>query len=404
MHSILFVCGISPLPDYQEDRNFSKVPFQYAAERFQMSFIAGFDQHVGASIRVVTAPFFGSWPFNHRKLFIKNRSFSKPCQSVGISYINLPIIKIFSKFINLISKIKEDNEKIDADVILGYSVNVSYLAAVVFANNFSKNVKRGVIITDLPEYPADCSFLYRSYLLLIEKPIINYLISKLDFYIVLTNQINDYFKISSNKSILIEGIFDYFGDLNDSSFVEKIKDKKIILYTGTVDERYGIRRLVDEFSSMADPNFELHICGGGPTVDYVKTMTIKNINIKYLGMKSQSEIAFLQKSADLLINPRDNVGDYNKYSFPSKLMEYMASGTPVLIYKLDGIPVEYYNYCYTFQSDESVAHAISRVFSDDESVRKSLALSAQNFILKRKSSKVQIGRFLDFLDHLKVIQ
>ena len=40
----------------------------------------------------------------------------------------------------------------------------------------------------------------------------------------------------------------------------------------------------------------------------------------------------------MLINPRTNEGVYTQYSFPSKTMEYMRAGKPVLCCKLDGIP------------------------------------------------------------------
>ena len=38
------------------------------------------------------------------------------------------------------------------------------------------------------------------------------------------------------------------------------------------------------------------------------------------------------------VNPRQNNEEFTKYSFPSKTMEYLASGVPVVAYKLDGIP------------------------------------------------------------------
>ena len=60
-----------------------------------------------------------------------------------------------------------------------------------------------------------------------------------------------------------------------------------------------------------------------------------------MGQVSLNEARALQKTADVLVNPRLNEGEYTKYSFPSKTMEYLSTGRPVVCYKLDGIPDEY---------------------------------------------------------------
>ena len=52
----------------------------------------------------------------------------------------------------------------------------------------------------------------------------------------------------------------------------------------------------------------------------------------------------MQQQATLLVNPRKGHEEYTKYSFPSKTMEYMASGTPTIMYKLPGLPIEYEEY------------------------------------------------------------
>jgi glycosyltransferase involved in cell wall biosynthesis len=47
------------------------------------------------------------------------------------------------------------------------------------------------------------------------------------------------------------------------------------------------------------------------------------------------------RKADVLVNPRQNDEAYTKYSFPSKNIEYLLSGNPVVAYMLDGVPEEY---------------------------------------------------------------
>ena len=57
-----------------------------------------------------------------------------------------------------------------------------------------------------------------------------------------------------------------------------------------------------------------------------------------MGCVTNDEIVRLQCEATLLVNPRPSDKEFCKYSFPSKTIEYMASGTPVLMTKLPGVP------------------------------------------------------------------
>jgi len=52
-----------------------------------------------------------------------------------------------------------------------------------------------------------------------------------------------------------------------------------------------------------------------------------------------------------------------RYSFPSKLIEYMASATPVLTTRLPGIPPEYEPYVYWIEDDsvEGIEHSLRAV-------------------------------------------
>ena len=59
-------------------------------------------------------------------------------------------------------------------------------------------------------------------------------------------------------------------------------------------------------------------------------------------------------SADFLLNPRDTEWPGSKYSFPSKLLEYMLMDRPILSTRMHGIPNEYFD-CFLAISDASSA-------------------------------------------------
>jgi glycosyltransferase involved in cell wall biosynthesis len=88
-----------------------------------------------------------------------------------------------------------------------------------------------------------------------------------------------------------------------------------------------------------------------------------------------------------------------KYSFPSKTMEYMASGKPVVMYKLDGIPDEYDEYLFYADGSngiEGLATKLKEVLNNYDSALVK-AECAKEFVLNNKNAKVQAKRILDFV-------
>ena len=71
--------------------------------------------------------------------------------------------------------------------------------------------------------------------------------------------------------------------------------------------------------------------------------------------------------ADVVVNPRQNNEEYTKYSFPSKNLEYLASGNATICYMLDGMKPIYKNFV-NFPSDDSIealTEAIENALNSD---------------------------------------
>ena len=150
---------------------------------------------------------------------------------------------------------------------------------------------------------------------------------------------------------------------------------------------------------LKNENYSLIICGRGDSEEYVKNMATKDRRIQYLGSIPHDEILQLQRTASLLVNPRTPEGIYTKYSFPSKTMEYLASGTPTLLYELPGITKEYYHYCYSLndQSITALAEKVDEVLSLSIEERTKLGEKAQQFILDTKNATIQCTKILELI-------
>ena len=64
------------------------------------------------------------------------------------------------------------------------------------------------------------------------------------------------------------------------------------------------------------------------------------------------------RRADVLVNPRPNEGEYTKYSFPSKNIEYLLSGNPVVGYMLSGMPEDYRRFVYEISPNSEPADGL----------------------------------------------
>ena len=175
--------------------------------------------------------------------------------------------------------------------------------------------------------------------------------------------------------------------------------KPIVMYAGGLYEKFGINDLVDAVIEMDDVNFELHLYGEGTSVDYIKKAASICNKIKYKGVVGVEEIKKAESEAYLLINPRPIDEEYTKYSFPSKTLEYMSSGTPVLTTKLSGIPDEYFKYVYiiTESGKQGIKNALRFVLEKEKIELKEKGMCAQKFVLREKNGKIQVQKLLDMI-------
>ena len=119
-------------------------------------------------------------------------------------------------------------------------------------------------------------------------------------------------------------------------------------------------------------------------------------------MKPNAEIVDAQIRSWLMVNPRITNAEYVKYSFPSKTLECMASGTPLLTTRLAGMPKEYYPFVYLF--DEESLDGFKRVLNDVFSISAEdlheKGLRAKDFALNQKNNVKQAEAFYSFIKRL----
>lgn len=217
-----------------------------------------------------------------------------------------------------------------------------------------------------------------------------------DGYVFLTESMNGVINKKNKPYIVVEGFCDSEMAYYDNSLTNKYKEK-VILYAGGLHERYGIGRLVDAIKQIDDPNVVLLLFGSGDMND--RLTQEKDERIRFLGPVSNRQVVESEIKATLLINPRPTTDEYTMYSFPSKTLEYMASGTYTLTTRLSGIPDEYYTYCGVIESFDidGIAKAIKKTLSMSKDELYARGLKAKQFVLEKKNNLSQTRRVIDFV-------
>lgn len=315
----------------------------------------------------------------------------------GVGYLNLPAVGFFLREKAVIAHAKkwarQNRNKKDVTVLI-YSMHSPFMKAAKAVKKIIPGAKIVLTVADLPLY-MDTQGKIRKILKQINWRQIRGLMKSIDKYLLYTKYMAEYLELEREKWMLFEGLFDSDRAVDA---VQNKTDKKICIYAGNLDARYGINTLIDAFSKVKS-DAVLHIYGAGFDTKHIETLAQTAHNVEYKGLVTADEMFEIMKSATLLINPRPAALDLAKYSCPSKTFEYMASGTPVLMTRLPGLPDEYEPYIFFPETEDAdgFANAIDSILAQDSDELEAFGLRAARFIKTEKNSESVMKRAMDFI-------
>lgn len=401
---LLFITGLYPHEHMEIIRTQSYGCIQNAPNVFQWAVVEGL-QNNKLEYKVLSFPFLPSYPFKYSGLFTPAGDIKLDDCTIGkmVSFCDLIVFKTLSirrhcekEIIRWIEDNKGSNDKL---VILTYTPYPPFLKAIKSVKKKYPNIIVSSIITDLVDnifdFKSNRSILKRIQCYK-ERYETKSLYEIIDKFILLTQPMIEKIPEAVDKYIVVEGISTY------KERIEIQKENKFfdILYTGTLEKFSGIEQLVEGFMKLDNHHkVRLIICGTGYLSGKIRELGKIDSRIVFRGLLTREQVIELQKKATLLINPRRPDDEITKYSFPSKTMEYLSSGTPMIGYKLKGIPSEYYNYYYTIEdsSDDTLVKTLEYVLSLPSSELKSKADMAFDFVMNNKTANIQVKKIIDFI-------
>lgn len=402
--SIIFLGGVF-LPSQRDAiLKHSRGVVQNAADALQKAFLRGFAVHVGDKIQLVNLPFVGSYPRMYDAMtFLACEDKLPPgIRARGEGFLNLRFIRFWSRFVSAFRGLRRASKDLKEPVVVVYSAHLPFLAAARLTRIIRRDVFLCAILPDLPEFMGVGGHLYTIYKM-VESFLFRKIVRGFDSFIYLTDAMGDRIRIPVEKSMVVEGIYDPQDDPPSAEAASEGDDTFTILYTGTLAARYGIIDLLQAFEDLDAPGARLWICGDGDTRPVIESMAGREPRLQYFGQVPRSRALELQRAASVLVNPRRPEGEFTKYSFPSKTMEYLASGRPVIMHGLPGIPLEYLEHLTIPATPDAAGlaqalHAVSALSQDQRATR---GARARAFILASKSPEAQVARVLDHWAELR---
>lgn len=324
-----------------------------------------------------------------RKILKKWIWFDKSEEENGVKYtyvpfINAKIVRQICTFLGTIVKVtkeilKDKKEKVFICDILNTTISTTTL---ILSKIFK--FQCWAIVTDLPRDMKK------------NKKINEKIQNQYDGYILITEAMNTVVNKYNKPYIVIEGLVDINEKINNTQIQKSFP--KVIMYAGGLYEKYGVKALIEAFCDMPRDDIRLDLYGDGELVEYIKS--IKNEKINFHGVVTNDKIIEAEKKATLLVNPRFTTEEYTKYSFPSKNMEYMVSGTPVLTTKLPGMPKEYYEYVYFIENEtkNGILEQLNNILNLTNKELQKKGKDAKKFILENKNNIKQTEKIINTIE------
>ncbi len=345
-----------------------------------------------------------SLAINNDVSVISLRPFSKqlcldnylPYEEKTIDNIHYYYLKVkkhrLDRYFSYAKQIKKLMKSINTDDALIITDTINPMV-ITFAKKYSNKYDLPIvgICTDSPSNISNTKRSYTLYLL--DKT------NNLDGYICLTKGLNDLFNPKQRPSIIIEGIVE--NKLVKTKLPENIT-KPYFLYAGTLLPYYGIYNLIDAYKKLNRNDVSLYILGHHANEKELMEK-IKGYDIHYLGTLPVEKTIQFESHALANINPRPTNEDLDRFSIPSKTIEYLFSSRPVVSVKNTRIQ-KYFNdeiiWCKSSSCDD-LLFGLNRVMELNSEERKKLGENGYRKVIDLYSLNSVNKKLIPFLNSIK---
>jgi glycosyltransferase involved in cell wall biosynthesis len=379
-----------------------------AANAYQWKFIDGLERTLGQSVRILSAPFLvKAKAVGRRGLVVPGFTWRHAEGGVdaSVGFINFVGVRNISREMRIRRILKDflisrDDSSERKLYVFVYAMHGPFLQQLGLIKRLRPDCHVCLIVPDLPEHMRDSARtnVALRFLKWIDMRRNKSCLTWVDTYVLISAHQAPALGIADDRYVVVEGMVDsgsLQADQPDSA-ISQATEGFIVVYTGRLDFRYGVGDLVDAMQYIESPDVLLVLCGDGDAVDHVVARARGDARVRLVGQVTHDESRAWQRAADVLINPRPGTADFTRYSFPSKNLEYLQSGRPVLAYRNDGTPSEYNEHLLAIGASgaRGIADAIQSVIAMTDAERRDRGESGSRFVAEHKSAESQVAKVL----------
>lgn len=115
----------------------------------------------------------------------------------------------------------------------------------------------------------------------------------------------------------------------------EVRDSFHLIFAGALEEYNSISEMIEACRLLNESETErikyiLTICGSGSLSPVAAEAALAQKEIQYLGLVPNSEVQERLSLSHLALNPRDMDSPITEFAFPSKLIDLLAAGIPIV--------------------------------------------------------------------------
>jgi glycosyltransferase involved in cell wall biosynthesis len=307
MKKIIYLTNAMHYNDYEKLLKYvDKMP-NPSNQNFHYRFIKNLEEHY--KVKVISQR-----PVNHHNcglpamLYEMNHNFFYPGFSLNPLLRHFELYKSSKDIVKSLKITKDDTVFVD---LLNRTL--------VRLAKWIKQKYKTKVIGILTDSPHNLSNVKESYIKKVEE---NFKIC--DGFVTLTEELNAYANKKLKPYTMINGVLSY---TNINPTGEKLG--KYMYFAGALYSRYGVMDLIEAFIKIKT-DWHLLIAGHGPLKDEIMHLADSHPRIDFLGEISPYKSLMYAKEAMVLVNPRPYNESLDRYSIPSKVIEYANTGRLVV--------------------------------------------------------------------------
>lgn len=275
-------------------------------------------------------------------------------EGLFIGFINTLVLKHITRLLSCIIYVSSFIRRKKINLLFIHGLHSPYLLFGLILRFLGIRVV--VVLTDPPGLVLRSDSLLSRFLKFIDLLFIQQFLRHVDAVVALSpNLVRDF--SPSRPALIFPGILDSsLALIEESNCILRFKENKkfIIVYAGGLSSAYGVDKLIEAVLLLPkNISVQLRLFGRGDQVDKINRISLINSRIYYGGFLNFEHLIDELNDADLLVNPRPSNDFFSTHSFPSKLIEYIAIGCPVLTTRIISIPDDLAEHYY-YIDDESV--------------------------------------------------